>query len=324
MSNYENELFNYKLKDLFINAMVAKRKSYVQAYESLFSISTNVEELYGKDLYEFTSENLLVLFKNSSKYLKYTTVLSYNSLVKNYKEWVKKNIKNAHVVDGTCSAEQLKTITNFKNYVIFNDREMDEITIDATFDGADYNALIFIRLFWETDGQETASDLCAINIKDFDYLNKTIKVYSTKKRTCKKYEISEWLTEMIYEFAETDRLVFFGRQGTYPIGTAESNNGYIFRMSKSKKTNPDTLGKPMTAIKMSNVLNNYCTQNLTEVITVNDLLMSLALRHMVYMGKTPSDMIVEKRYFKNLPVYVYEDVFNTYAELKYEAINKAI
>lgn len=324
MSNEENKLFNDELKDLFINAMIAKRKSYVQAYESLFSISTNVEELYGKDLYEFTSENLLVLFKNTSKYLKYTTVLSYNSLVKNYKEWVKRNIKNAHVIDGICSAEQLKTITNFKSYVIFNDREMDEITIDAMFDGADYNALIFIRLFWETDGQETASDLCAINIKDFDYLNRTIKIYSTRKGVCTIYEISEWLAEMIYEFAETDRLVFFGRQGSYPIGTAESNNGYIFRMSKSKKTNPDTLGKPMTAIKMSNVLNNYCSQNLTEAITVNDLLMSLALRYMVLKSKTPSEMITEKRYFKNLPHYVYNDVLNTYGQIKYGVLSEAM
>ena len=310
--------YNDDLKQDFINAMIKAEKSYVQAYIGLFSKSAKMEVLFNKDLAKFTSEDLLVLFKDTAKNLKYTTILSYNSLIKNYKDWVKVNCPNVEVVEETCTVEQLTTISNFRQYVIFNDNDINKLTIDAKIDGADYNSLIFLRLFWEIEGQESSKDICKLNIENVNYENKTVKLYNSKKKIFTTYQISNWLNEIIKEYADKERITFFNRHGDYFIGTAEENNGFVIRTTKSSKTNIDDMGKAITPSKMSNILHNYCNTKLNEIITINDLSMSLALRDMILLTKTPLQMYSEKRYFANISTNVYKNVLDNYGQWKYK------
>ncbi len=308
-----NELYQADIKERFLHNMIELKKSYICAYKSLFNLSKYTEKLFGKDLSQFNSKELFSFYKGNARDLKYTTVLSYNSLIRDYKEWAKNHV-NENVNMEICTVNQLNKITNYKQYIVFTDETLDKITKYAVMDGGAYNSLIFIRLFWEVNGQVSANTLCTLNVDNIDFENQTIKFDGDSNSS---YKVSKWLIDTIEDFTNIERISFTGRNGNYYIGTAEENNGYLFRMTRSKKTKNEIIGRPINAIKMSNILNHYSANNLDETITINDLLMSLALKDMIFNVKTFEEINKEKRYFKNMPSAIYREILNTYAKELY-------
>lgn len=303
----ERNYYNNSLKEEFRNAMISANKTYISAYDGLFKVAMPFEQLHKKDLYEFSTQDLLTMFKSKAKSMKYTTVVSWNSLVKNYKEWAK-NEKHLPISEDICTVEDFKLIPNFKQYIILNDDDIDNITIDLDMDGADYNCVLFLRLFWEIDGQEKTNDILKIKVSDVNADDKTVTINK------KKYTVSNWLINGLLEFADITSLTFNNKNGSYKILSAQENSGYIFRMTYTARTK---VGEAIDGVKLSNLLYQFCERNLTELLNMNDLLMSLALRYMVQNKKTHAQMYTQKRYFKNIPSSVFAEVFNNYAKINY-------
>jgi hypothetical protein len=298
--------YNIDIKTEFINAKINANKSYINAYDRLFKMAMPLEVLHGKDLCEFTKEDLLSFFKSVSKGIKYSSALTYNSLIKNYKEWCE--IQKINVVEGICNVKDLNSIKTFKQYVILNEDDILNITERASIDGADFNAVIFIKLFWEIDGKEGMEDILKLKIED---VNKETKILKINRST---YVVSDWLVNIIHYFATLNNLVFAGRQGAYRILTAIENDGYVFRATYNKNT---VKGQPIESTKFANILYQYSERKLTSSISTVDLLMSMALRVMVKEKKTNTDMYIGKRYFNSISSSVYADMFNMYAQKKY-------
>ncbi len=305
------EYYNKKIKSMFLNRIISENKSYINAYESLFNLSSEFESINCKDLFSFTSENLMNMYIAIAKKIKFSTALNYNSLIKNYKEWAMSIGEKAE--EEICSVSDLKSIINFKQYVVYNDSEVTNLTENAIIEGADYNYILFIKLFWEIDGQESANDILSLFIEDVNIEDNKVTIYRDKSEP-HIYSISEWLTGFIVEYADITRLVFKNKSGSYRILSAKENGGYVFRTIYTKKTIP---GTAISATKFSGMLNQYCQGHLDETITVNDLLMSLALKYMLINKKSHKQMYTQKRYFKNLSSHVYKEVFDKYAKDKY-------
>lgn len=287
--------------------MIQKNATYVHICDGLFKTALPFEQLHNKDLYSFTVEDLYTMFKNIAPMIKYTTALSYNSLIKKYKEWCVKNGMDATV--DVCNVKDInKFSANFKQYVIFNDEDIDDITINLPADGADYNVMLFIRIFWEIDGQEEVNDILKLRIQDIFEEHNILRINNHY------YNVSTWLIESLLEFSQMERLTFKNKLGTYRILTAEENGGYIFRTTYTAR---GKFGEPMDAIKFSNLIYQFSERNLDEIITINDLMMSLSLRYMVINKMTNTEMHTSKRYFKNMPSYVFAEIFNAYAKEKY-------
>jgi integrase len=312
-----NEYYNEDMKFEFINKMIETNKSYISAYQRLFEMTAPFEMIHNKDLSMFDSKDLLMVFKSISHNIKYTTVMTYNSLVGNYKDWLVGI--GGKVLGGVCTVDELKTIKNYKKYVIFNEDDILNITERLPMDGADYNIALFIGLFWQIDGQESHKDVLKLRVQDIDFDNDIIRIYNSKTNKYNEYKInSRWLMESLYEYANMTSLEFANKNGSYAIKTAEENNGYIFRMTYTRRTK---VGEPIDGVKFSNTLYQFCERRLTDVITINDILMSLALRDMVANKKSPAEMYTQKKYFANLPSSVYANVFVDNAHNKYP--NKA-
>lgn len=320
MSKYYNE--DQKL--MFIEQMEEAEKSYISSYQRLFTATKPFEEMHRKDLAVFSPKDLLIVFKSLSREIKYTTALTYNSLVADYKNWSQSS--GIETIEETCTVDDLKSIRGFKQYVIFNDADIDAITKYGVIDGGDYNIALSLRLFWDIDGQEDILDVLKLRLEDIDRENNTVTIRRTlykvedRKRTVigvepHTYHIDDnWVILSLLVYADKNRLEFFGRQGSYEILSAEENDGLIFRMTKTKRTK---VGQPIDGIKFSNTLYQFCARRLSETITINDILASLALKFMVKHKKSPAEMYTSRRYFANIPSSVYADIFTAYAQNKY-------
>lgn len=320
MGRYYNEDQKYT----FIEEMEEASKSYISSYQRLFAMTKSFEEMHCKDLAVFSSQDLLLVFKSIAQEVKYTTALTYNSLVDDYKEWVR--FHSLESTEDTCSVDNLKTIRDFKQYVIFNEGDINDITKYAPLDGGDYNIALSLKLFWDIDGQEDILDVLKLRVQNIDVEAKTITIYRTlyKLENRKKtqigiephtYKINDnWTISSLLEYASMTSMEFYGRQGSYDILSAEDNGGLIFRMTKTKRTR---VGEPLDGVKFSNTLYQFCARNLTETITINDIVASLALRHMVTHKKSPAEMYTGKRYFANMPSSVYAEIFKQNASAKY-------
>jgi hypothetical protein len=282
-----------------------ENNTYIAMYKRLFQIAMLFERLHGKDLYSFTRNDLLTMFSSVAKDFRYNTIVTFNSLVSNYKDWAIN--KGYPAIADTCTIDELKSIDNYKQYVILTEDDILNITEDLVMDGMDYMPVAFIRLFWEIDGQESVKDVLSIKIDDLNEYHNTIKINN------REYKISQWLRDFLIAYAELDYLTFTkgGKHGRYPILPAIANDGYIFRMMYNKRTN---VGEPMKMAQFSNAMCSFGKNNLTEQVTVDDLLMSMALRHMVTYKKSHTQMFTQKMYFKNMPSTVFAEVFKNYAE----------
>jgi integrase len=304
--------------------MEEANKSYINSYQRLFMMTRDFEEMHCKDLAVFSSKDLILVFKSIAKEVKYTTALTYNSLVDDYKEWASNNSLDA--TKETCSVDELKTIKDFKQYIILSEGEINNITKYAPLDGGDYNIALALKLFWDIDGQEDILDILKLKLEDINEIDSTITIHRTvykvqnRKRTIigtepHVYNIKDgWIIPSLLEYAKVTSLEFFGRQGSYAILSAEENDGLIFRMTKTKRTK---VGEPLDGVKFSNTFYQFCARNLSVTITINDILASLALRYMVQNKKSPAEMYTSKRYFMNMPSSVYAEIFKHNARAKY-------
>lgn len=309
--------YNDSRKLTFINYLIEKNKISYRMYNKIFFITAKFEDLFGKDVSCFASDELLMIYREIAEKVKYNTVATYNSLIGDYKEWCAE--KNIESIPDICNAIELRTIKRYKQYTILNDSDMKELTGDSDtlvdIDGADYNAIIFMRLLWEIDARQKPEDILRIKIDDLDLIESTILINNTK------YKISPYLAGLIYEFAELDYITFVGKNGRYAIYPAKNNAGYILRPARTKNTR---IGEPFTVPRMSNFMFMYCKRHESiEPLSINDLLMSLALKHMLKFMKTHTEMYTERRYFANIPSSIYKSVFEKYAKEKFPELYKA-
>jgi hypothetical protein len=299
--------YNNELKMNFINDKLAKSTSYINAYYSLFDMSNEIETFYNKDLYEFTTSDIEMFLKSIAPNIKYMSALLYNDLIRDYKRWVDTNTHLDVISLEGCPIGVLKDITTFKAYTILNDDDINEITKESVIDGGDYIPVIFIRLLWELDAQVDISDIIKIKVTDLVKQNNTIIIGGTP------YSISPNLLSFIYNFAKLD-YIDYRYKGRYKIPTSEKNGGYIFRTRATHKT---VLGKPMTRERFSDIFHDYVERNYNDAFAINDIVMSLALKHMLKYKKTHTIMQTEKRYFSKVTSHVYGDVLVNYGKEKF-------
>jgi hypothetical protein len=69
---------------------------------------------------------------------------------------------------------------------------------------------IFIRIYWETDGQENIEEILKIKITDIDTIHRTLKIGN------RIYTLHPYTIGMIKEFAEADYCHLKGKEGNTP------------------------------------------------------------------------------------------------------------
>jgi integrase len=318
-----------EMKIKFKDERISENNSYISMYEGLFDAVSPFEQTLHKDLCQFTTDDLQEFYRGIAPNYRYNTVVTFNSLVRDYKNW--SISKGANGANGeVCTIDHLKSISGFKQYIILDDEDVRNMTEFLPIDGADYNQVGIIKLLWEIDGQEDVNDILQLKLQDINADKQTVTIYRScfgkdengKKSLAMKipttYNISGWLIDFLLDFADMDKLAFENRganQGTYNIKKAVENNGYIFRTAYTKRTK---VGEPIDGVKFSTLLYKFCERHFVETLTINDFLMSLALRYMLVQKKTHAQMYTQKRYFKNMPSSVYAETFNKFAKEKYE------
>lgn len=326
----EHEYYNEEVKKTFIRIMEEHGKLQISSYKRIFDVARPFEELHGKDLAMFNSNDLLAVYNSIAHILKQASILNYNSLVGAYKEW--KKLYDGIAIGDICNTLELKSIKHYKKYIILNEDDILNITKYLDIDGGDYNIAFALKLFWDIDGQEDITDVLKLRVRDIDRLNSTVTIYRTvynivnRKRVFDRiephtYKISDpWVLDALLVYADMDEIYFRGKKGSYRILTAYENDGLIFRMTYTAKTK---VGEPLDSVKFSNTLYQFCMRHsteLTEVITINDILASLSLRHMVEYKKTPTQMYNERRYFGNMSSNTYKEIYEENANRKYSLL----
>lgn len=259
------------------------------------------EEKLNKDIAEFNKEELLNLFKGMG--IKTQSALSYTAHISNYKDWYKENV-NSSIPMEIPNANDIRERLEDEEYNIVTDKDIITMTEKIYFDDSDLNLIVFMRLFWEIDGQEKEQDILNLKIDDFDFEGKTVTIKNHK------YSLSSWLLELVKDYSEMSELVFQGKKGSYAIFTAKENEGYIFRKTKTKRTKT---GTHITKGQLANLFYQYSLRRLDILLSLNDLKMSLAMRHMVQNEKTPTEMLVEKRYLNLAYSNIYKRVFDKFS-----------
>jgi len=306
-------------KKKFIGYLVDNEKASIRMYGNLFNISKVYEEKFKKDLYSFTPNELMEIYNEMAKKTRFNTVSTYNGLISEYKQWCLSNGCEGVILE-TCTRIDLKKIKHYKEYTIINDNDMKILTETEQLDGADFNIAIFMRIFWEIDGQESIENILNIRIQDLDSSNNALKIGE------KKYKISTYIADLIDEYSQMDRITFAGREGEYKMNSAKDFGGIIIRPTNMS----DRIGEPFTTTHLSNMFVKYHQRRIKkaskivesfeeeiERITVSDLIMSLAIRHMVTYKKTHAEMATSKKYFSNIPSTVYKMIFESNAKQKF-------
>ena len=279
------------------------REEYLEKNSKSIPISKIkvAEKKANKDIAYFTKDELINMIKPMK--VKIQTMSCYMTHIKNYKIWYKNNI-DENVPLEVLNMEQLKQIVEEDDYNIINDKDIAEMCKYENFDDSDMNAIMFIRLFWEIDGQESDESILNLKINDFDFNENTVVINN------QKYNISKWVCDLVEKYSKMNKLVFQGKKGSYQIYTAEENLGYIFRKAKNKNTMP---GTHITKDQLACVLYQYSGRRLTNLLALTDIKMSLALRHMVKYNKTHQQMRSEERYLSTLAyASIYKTAYDKY------------
>lgn len=305
-------MYNIELKNDYINSLIQNNKVSYRLYNKLFTLSAFMENRLNKDIHAFDKEELMELFIELGANKNSTTIINYNFLLKAYKQYcANKGVEGANL--NILETKQIKTIECNNDYIILNDEDIDNLTMNTPIEGTEYNIIIFLRLLWEIDAREKPIDI--LKLKIWDVNNHTVTINNHT------YSISGYLYNLIMEFAFEEKIyVSRGEQEWYrTILTAEKNGGYIFRKTLTSTTK---LGKPMSVNNMDNILNKWCLKWLDNVITIKDITMSLVLKYMLTHKKTHTEMFTESRYFQKLLSFVYQDVFNKNAKNKFPELYK--
>jgi hypothetical protein len=300
-------MYNIDLKNKYINLLIEMNKISYRLYNKLFMLSSFMENDLNKDLSAFNRDELLELFTKLGEDKNSTTIINYNFLLKAYKQYcVKENVENAN--SDVLETKQIKTIECDNNYIILNDKDVDNLTMNTPIDGTEHNVIIFLRLLWEIDAREKPIDILKLKIWDVKDYTVTINNHT--------YPISNYLYALIKEFANESKILVKRDKQEWErkILTAEQNDGLIFRKTLTSCTRT---GEPMSVNAMDNIINKWCLKWLDNVITIKDFTMSLALKYMLVNKKTHTEMFTESRYFQKLLSFVYRDVFNKNAKKKF-------
>jgi integrase len=302
--------YNYELKDNFINNLIEKKKTSYKLYNKIFNSSARLEEKLKKDLCSFTKEDLTIFYNELAKNIKNITIINYNFLVKDYKMYCDKTAHIENVSMDILQSKDIKNIKSDKEYTILNDEEFNKLMSIAP-ENSEMNIILVLRTIWETDARPKFCDILKLKISDIDKENEVAYINNIS------YKLSKGLIDKIIEWANTTEIDVWNR-GMYKLASMDENNGYVFRKIKSSKTK---LGIPMSLVNFDNSLYAWGLKYLQgDVLTVKDIYMSLALKYMLINRKTHTEMFTEQRYFQKTLSFVYQNLFNKYAKVKYPAL----
>jgi integrase len=295
------------------------KNRYLETYENegtqttirnIFSKSATQEETLKKDLYNFSIDDLIDVFKNvSPKSL--AVSMSAGRFIKSYISWCITNgyrDNNDNPLNGV-DKEWYKNFVDRKLKIHYSFEEFIDLLEDKNMYNAQDKAFLF--LMWEGVIGEQFSELRELKIPDIDFENKTIYVKERDQKVKVSDECIKFLEKTINEktyYNYNPKTKDFNERGLLP-------SSYVFKTTKSPRSSE---GQPVGMSMLYTRLHAFKEILNVDHLTPNALKQSgmLYQSYLIYLeeGKLGYDQLAkigEKYNFSKLENNGYS-YFNTY------------
>lgn len=168
-----NPLFNPEMKNAFLNTI--DNEGTVKNYNRIFGITAKFEEALGKDLNQFSLEELekiLYSFEAQTR----NTVETYGRIISSYLNWC---VQHGFSKENPLS--ELKA-DDFDKYVVNRETYLTEKQLRRIEDQcANYQDAVILRLLFEGVGGKTFSEISNLKKSDVDFENNTLHLINSLK-----------------------------------------------------------------------------------------------------------------------------------------------
>lgn len=237
-----NSLYNPDVKNAYLDTI--SNEGTAKYYARIFSITSRYEEALGKDLNQFSLEEIekiLYDFESRNRH----TVETYGRVISAYLNWC--------IQQGICDENPLSELTSedFDKYVTNEEKYLSEKQLRRYEDlCANYQDAVILRLLFEGVGGKEFSEISNLKVEDVNFKNNTLHLTNSLKTDDKGFPTK--FTERIIKVSDRTMYLIEGaiKQKTYTkrngfmAQTADNvrdytdlvENDYVVRASITKNT----------------------------------------------------------------------------------------
>jgi len=166
------EMYNEEIKREFLKEYPEKT---AETYSYVFARSKDTEEVIGRDLYTFSTDEIVDVLKNSN----HTTINALRhtwNIIKLYLDWSARYRGNSINQAKNIPMDELRNYLDTTKKLYLNE---DEI-IDIEDKAANAQDIVAVRLMFEGVGGFQMSEICNLNYSDVDWNNNILKLRDVK------------------------------------------------------------------------------------------------------------------------------------------------